>query len=288
LNKDKRVLAAEFLPALALLILLGFRYAARNNMIQYNVALYGMMPVAAFVLPYAAMMALMKEQESFRPRRQMFQTRYLSFIILIALTMALAGFLVNWTSAYQMGRTIRNDAVLAGAPLWQLILLSVVLPSLCEELFFRGALLPALEPVGFYGAMILSSVCFALIHGDLTNLLAPLCAGMLYCYLTYITDSVWSAVAAHAVNNTVTLAIRYLLERYSTAGLWQYFIVFVLLAFFIALYFAMGRLDRLVDKGRVPRIPLTGLKDTARSVFLSPGLWVLLALFIFKTFYLNV
>ncbi len=285
MNKDKRLLAAECLPALAILILMGFEYAVQSGSVRYTAALYGLVSVAAFVLPYAVMMTLMKDREAFRPRRGALGLKYVPMIVLLAVAIALAAFLLNWVTSYHMGRTIRNDAVLSGVPLLQVILISMALPALCEELFFRGALLPALEPGGFYGAMILSSLMFALVHGTLTNFLAPLCAGMIYCYLTYITDSVWAAVLAHAINNTVTLAIQYLLERYSTAGLWQYFIVFVLLAFFITLYFAMGRLDRLIDRGKVPRIQRVGLKATARNVFVSPGLWLLLALFLFRALY---
>jgi membrane protease YdiL (CAAX protease family) len=76
-----------------------------------------------------------------------------------------------------------------------------------EELFFRGALLQALEGgFGFPVAAGLSSVAFGLVHvpnhrGLRSWPLAAMVLGLAFAALTHFTGEVLSAIAAHAVLN---------------------------------------------------------------------------------------
>ena len=100
------------------------------------------------------------------------------------------------------------------------VLALALLPALVEELFFRGALLSGLEKWGQGAAILVSSLCFALVHGSAANFLGPLVAGLLFGYLTVITGSLWPAVVGHLCNNLVYLWMGYVLKRYAAFGIW--------------------------------------------------------------------
>ncbi len=276
-----------FMPALSLAILLGFEYAAENQYITVDLKMYGLTTAAAFLFPLAVMLIGMKGTEGVTYRFRPFRLRYLTVTVLSAVALSLFCFLLNWISAKTLsGGLVQNAVSGAGAPTWQLLLVSILFPAVCEELFFRGGLLSGLESDGTYAAMIVSALAFAMIHGDLSNIVGPFAAGMVYGYMTYASGSVWTAVIAHCINNAMAFGVNYLLKRYAAVGLWQYFVIIVLFLFLIFLYLAMGRLEKLVERGRVPRIRHIGAAQTVSAIFLSPGLWALVIIFALKTFYL--
>lgn len=288
MNKDKLSVAAGFMPALALGILLGFQYAAKHGYIQVDLTLYGLTAAAAFFFPFILLLVLGRGSAAMPRRFGGVRPRWFPFILTMSAALSLLSFLINWFAArlFSVEYTVQSTLPMGEYPLWQLLLVSVVLPAVFEELFFRGALLPALEGGSFYSALIVSAFAFALVHGDLMNMGGPFAAGLVYGYMTYITGSVWAAVAAHCINNGMTFLIAGLLEKYAAVGLWEYFLIVVLLLFFLLLYFAMGSLERLVEKGRVPRIRHVGLAKGMAATFFSPGIWVLVCLYLFKALYL--
>jgi membrane protease YdiL (CAAX protease family) len=107
-----------------------------------------------------------------------------------------------------------------GSFLWQLPVLATTF-VLCEEIGFRGYLLPKLLPLGRKRALLLSGLVFATWHLPLvflTSLLpignpvialplfyAAVVAGtFFYGYLRLASGSIWPASIAHATHNTVS------------------------------------------------------------------------------------
>lgn len=287
MNKDKLTLTAGFMPAMVLLILLCFEYAAEHGHITAQLPVYGLTMAAAFLFPFVVLLVMGKGSEEMEYRFKPMRFRWMTFTVLMAIALTFMNFLMNWGIAriFSAEYAVQNNVAAGDAPLWQLLCITILLPAVLEELFFRGALLPSLEGGGFWSAMLVSALSFALIHGDLTNLAGPFACGLVYAYMTYITGSVWSAVLAHLINNGLTFVVGYMLEKYAAVGLWEYFLLAVVILFFIFLYLAMGRLERLVEKGKVPRIKRSGFVKGLTSVVFSPGIWVLLVLFIGKILY---
>ena len=132
-------------------------------------------------------------------------------------------------------------------------------------------------------AILISALCFAMIHGSTANFLGPLTAGLLFGYMTIITGSVWPAVFGHFFNNLFYLAMSYLLKRYAAFGIWPYFVMLAAAVLFLSIYGAASCLENLIEKGRVPRLRGSGgSKAIVRSV-LCPGVLVTLVLFVLKT-----
>ena len=88
------------------------------------------------------------------------------------------------------------------------MLLSAVLPAVCEETLFRGALLSAWEEKGSAKAMLIVSVLFMLLHGSVTGIPSELAAGLILCFLAISTGSVFAGIIFHTVYNSAILSRR--------------------------------------------------------------------------------
>ena len=83
-----------------------------------------------------------------------------------------------------------------------LMVLSVaVLPGVCEEFLFRGAMLGAFERLGTKKAIVLTAVLFTLWHGSLSGVPAELFTGLMLGYVAFAFDSVYAAITYHTVHN---------------------------------------------------------------------------------------
>jgi len=90
-----------------------------------------------------------------------------------------------------------TDLLIAG-------LVIVLAAPICEEVFFRGYLYPAMrERLGVWGAAALNGFLFSAVHFSLYGLLGRTFAGMLFCLLYEYADNLWAPVTAHTLNNFV-------------------------------------------------------------------------------------
>ena len=86
------------------------------------------------------------------------------------------------------------------------------IPAVFEELLFRGFVLSAWESRGTTFAVGMSTVLFALLHGNLYGLPAYLLVGAVSGIVTFATDSVYSGIIYHTVYNAAALFISYRLS----------------------------------------------------------------------------
>lgn len=90
------------------------------------------------------------------------------------------------------------------------ILLLAVLPALFEELLFRGIILNGLRQYGRWTAIFVSAALFALLHGNIDQLIYPFILGVIFGIIADRTKSTIPTILAHFVNNSVVLIINYL------------------------------------------------------------------------------
>lgn len=87
-----------------------------------------------------------------------------------------------------------------------LLFLLALLPGVCEELLFRGAVLGGYLREGrALRAILLSSLAFALAHASVHRLLPTFAVGALLASLVLRTRSLWPAIVLHACYNAVLL-----------------------------------------------------------------------------------
>lgn len=127
-------------------------------------------------------------------------------------------------------------------------LLSLV-PALAEELFFRGWLQRRLvQALGPTGGILLASLAFAGMHGDLVQGVAVLPGGLLLGYLAWRTGSLWSAVLGHAAFNALGVVVARIapkdLESIEAVGPGLAAVGAVMLASPLALAFLVFQLER--------------------------------------------
>lgn len=92
------------------------------------------------------------------------------------------------------------------------ILIVGVLTGLGEELFFRGALQRLLlsRPMGLHAAVWITAALFSLMHGQLVGFVPRMLLGASFGYMAAWTASTWTAIAAHALNNSLVVLIMWL------------------------------------------------------------------------------
>lgn len=147
------------------------------------------------------------------------------WIVLAAVVGMLA---FNWISIYwtmllrSLGLTVSTGNEAAPRTLNQLawmLVVSAMMPALCEEMLFRGLLLPSLEPLGPRWAVAVSGVMFALMHGRVEALPAHLLLGGMLAMLVLRTDSLFAAMLYHAVYNASIMVLAYATAQIDLAAL---------------------------------------------------------------------
>ena len=100
------------------------------------------------------------------------------------------------------------------------LLSSALAPAVLEEMLFRLAPLMLVAPRCRRKAFVLSTVCFALVHGSLFTVPYALFAGAVLSFLAISTGGVLFPIMVHFVNNTVSVLIMHLGESFFCITLW--------------------------------------------------------------------
>lgn len=81
-----------------------------------------------------------------------------------------------------------------------------------EELFFRGVLYKWLrDHIGVWPGILLSSLLFGAMHGEISVAGAAAVLGVILAWVYEKSRSLWPAVIIHVVNNSVKIALLYIL-----------------------------------------------------------------------------
>ena len=118
--------------------------------------------------------------------------------------------LLTWGAVQTASGSVMPDSI-AGV-LW-VILYSAVLPGICEELLFRGALLSAWEEKGSLCAMLVTGVCFMCIHGNVWGAPVELLAGLVLAFLVIAADSLFAGMLCHMIYNTAVTVLQYCVQQ---------------------------------------------------------------------------
>jgi hypothetical protein len=87
-----------------------------------------------------------------------------------------------------------------------------VIVPFAEELFFRGVLYLWLrQRFGFWPALLVSSIVFGALHGEISIGVAAAVLGMVLAWAYENSQSLWPPVIIHVVNNAAKILLLYLL-----------------------------------------------------------------------------
>ena len=90
------------------------------------------------------------------------------------------------------------------------IFATAIVPALCEEYLFRGAILTDLLPFGKSTAIFASAFLFGLMHQNPLQMLYTVLMGVVIGCVYVKTRSIWACVLLHAMNNLVTVIEEFL------------------------------------------------------------------------------
>jgi hypothetical protein len=99
-----------------------------------------------------------------------------------------------------------------------MLLLAGIAAPFAEELFFRGVLYSSFrERWGIVLAVFLSSFIFAVMHGSLIVGFTAFLLAILLALVFEYSRSLWPAVVIHALNNTLRIALLYILMYFGVS-----------------------------------------------------------------------
>ncbi len=147
-----------------------------------------------------------------------------------------------------------------------------VLPAIFEEFLFRGYMLQSLRRFGDVFAIIVSSLIFALFHGNFAQLPNAFIMGIAFAFIAVRTGSLATGMVIHFINNSVIT----LLDMFLFSNLDELTTGMATLVY-LAVYFIFGVIGFIVLLTKFPKFfqirksnsPLTA-GEKAKAFFLQP------------------
>ena len=105
-----------------------------------------------------------------------------------------------------------GSSTLESYPFWLFLInlvVTAVLPGICEETAHRGMLLRGLSNLGRHKAVIISSLLFGLMHLNIEQFFYATIIGIFLGYLTLYCDTIYPAMIIHFMNNALSLFMSY-------------------------------------------------------------------------------
>jgi hypothetical protein len=104
-----------------------------------------------------------------------------------------------------------------------LVFTLAVVPAFCEEVFFRGLLLPFFGDwlKNHHAGVWISAILFTVLHFSVTQFLPILFMGVVLGYIFLWTRSIWAPVLVHFLNNASTVVFHHLSKTYPDVFLFQ-------------------------------------------------------------------
>lgn len=109
------------------------------------------------------------------------------------------------------------------------VLECAVVPALVEEFAVRGVIMQPLRKYGDRFAILMSSLIFALMHGNMVQIPFAFVAGIALGYFAMSTGSIWTSVAIHFANNLFAVVTTVISEKTSFGGVFYYAVMLAIL-----------------------------------------------------------
>lgn len=202
--------------------------------------------------------------------------RQLWFTFLTGVSLAFLAFWANFL-IINLGNIKASDQTmfLQSAPWWVAFIVSAVIPSIFEELLFRGAMQSLLRDFGTAVSIFAPALCFSVIHMDMSNMAGSFIVGIVCGYLTYSFGSLIPGMIVHLICNSYYLIMDFLIDTYKMFGLVPYFFIINIFLFLILSYFSLANLERLILKNKVIRFQKSSFNGFIVTTLGSPGVVIL-------------
>lgn len=251
-------IAALLFCVLTLLLLLDFLspHLLKNITNLHKILIY----LIIFILPLAIYIRLNRYKRKTALKLKFVKIKYLPFILLFGLSTSVICALINIGIAALAGGLWNTSAASSTVSFvsqnpFIMILTTMIMPAVCEELLLRGLALSEYEKYGVTVSVLMTSVVFSLFHASLLTIPSLFIAGVFYAVITHLFKSVYPAIICHCINNALAVYISlnsdYLAYLLSDV-LFAIITVIVLLAvLYLTLRLTENVIDDLGDKNRL-------------------------------------
>lgn len=153
-----------------------------------------------------------------------------------------------------------------------------LIPALVEEFAFRGMILGSLKKFGNMPAILISSLIFALYHGNFVQIPFAFMVGIALGMIFVITGSVWPSIIVHFLNNDYAVFANAYGEDYQSTYLLIYFGLILVGIFSCVFLSKTGGFKKLKSKK-------TQLSSTSKflRIILNPTVIVVLAYLLYTS-----
>ncbi len=119
--------------------------------------------------------------------------------------------LMNWLNMFSMlfaeNYVASGMMGLDGLAFGKNLLYIAIVPALAEEFWFRGIFYHGYRPAGVGKAILVSGLCFGLLHMNLNQFCYAFVLGMIFALLVEATGSVFCSILAHFIINANTVVM---------------------------------------------------------------------------------
>lgn len=200
-----------FIAMALLFIVLGSFLQHWNFNIGILATEFGMLVLPASLFMYFRKNNLIQQFRFNRPKASDLWKVTLAGLFFVPVV-ALANGLINIWLLYGLGieaPKIPTESGLLGPVITFLI--AAATPGFCEEFFFRGLLLTEYEKkMGYFQAALITALLFGMFHFNLMNFFGPFVLGLIFAWVMQVTNSIWTAMLGHMVNNSFAVVMLYL------------------------------------------------------------------------------
>jgi len=173
------------------------------------------------------------------------------------------------------------------------VLSNVLVPALAEEFACRGVILQGFRKYGDVWAIAISSIIFGLMHGNMSQAPFAMLLGAIIARMVILTDSIWTGILIHMLNNTYAIVMLTLNDRASQMTLAVFAIIVdtvavmmgvIALVWLIGYYRALGARTLNRPGGNYPAARTEYRHQVELWTIVAPTMAIAIVYFLYKLF----
>lgn len=217
-----RLKSPSLLEANLLYLILGVLLLSLGQIVQSREVFTGLLITEVIIILIPNLLFLKGKGYSLKKvlrlnRISLEQGIYSIFIMIFAYPVAVAInavmllLLSRFTTALPAGIPLPNDLKEFAVSL----IIMALAPGICEEVMFRGTMLDSYEKLGHKKSILITAFLFGIFHFNIYNFIGPTFLGIILGIIVYKTNSIYSSMIGHTVNNSIALTIGYFVTKFS-------------------------------------------------------------------------
>ena len=170
------------------------------------------------------------------------------FVICASVFMFCASVLIGVRTSGVSGAYYADPSQTTLTGILYIILIYCLLPAITEEIAFRSVIYGEYRKYGVFGAVILSSALFSLVHFSLSSFLSYFMCGAVLALVYEVTRSVFASMLTHFLYNLLSVFSQKILsDAANKADNMIPFVFAFVCAMLLFLFFALSRAQKILE-----------------------------------------